>query len=1017
MHTIIKRSLSLFAPILSVPVLLVIVPLYFVPLYAEAETHITAADVANGATWMASSSPYILEESISIPSDNALTIEPGVVVEADPSIDPNYIPTVTIYGTLTMEGTSDQHIKISGMYGINLYNATATIAYTDISPATGGTGLSVARSHTTISSSTISGAYKGIYVQSGSLDISGSRIEGNTYGIWVQKYTPIFQVMNWPADKPLQVADADVGFGVSDLRASYSSTHSSASDYPTLASGNSLPPAVVTISNSSLAGNSTAAIKNTETDSAGTVQAVNNWWGNATGPVTASTSAAIVGLVAYNPWLDHDPTRLQDKPKCCSSILFLPGIESSRLYRDEKGILGTGLGWGTSANMLWEPNRNDDVRKLFLNADGSSSDKTIYSGGAIDSAWGYSVYGSFMKFLDGLVTQGNVNEWSAFGYDWRKPIAEVVAGTEKKATTTVSLIQTLTDMASRSKTGKVTIIAHSNGGLVAKYLTKVLTDMGKDNLIDSVISVAVPYLGTPEAIGGILHGDDEELADGWLLKQSVARQLGQNMSSAYSLLPSAMYFVNGVSPVITFASSTPRDMNGGSYPTNISSFNAESAFMTDSKNIRSVPDASDTESPIEGNKSLMASAGSLHNMLDLFSWPSHIARWAILGWNALTTKGISYRASNDSAGKSAQSASPAHDTIKTNMGDGTVVSRSASYDDGTTTSIDLNALKATEGKETLHGNILESVATQGVVRDLLEDSTAAAKERAIASIPGVTLGLPDESKEKTMIVVSTHSPIQPHVYDSQGNHTGEMPPPPDTEPGLWMGKEQGIPGSSFSVQWKDNETDYDTYIYLPDDGTKYSVVMNGTGVGSFTFDVDRIRGGVTLDHAEYADLPVTPMTVATTTIQFTPTDIPTPTGIPFGIASSTFMATIQPLSIDVDGDGVTDIKAVQGSTTSPTAYWESMKRACTATFDTNGSKDSGGHSGIDKSTGPNSFCKSIGSRIDHLEDLIKKGKFKKLHDFGDKIGQWLKHRRAKDMPDNDRQDVRDMFDTYVSQFE
>src|ERR1019366_8041697 len=145
---------------------------------------------------------------------------------------------------------------------------------------------------------------------------------------------------------------------------------------------------------------------------------------------------------------------------------------------------------------------------------------------------------------------------------------------------------------------------------------------------------------------------------------------------------------------------------------------------------------------------------------------------------------------------------------------------------------------------TLHGNILESVTAQKAVAGILEDSPAAVKERALMSIPGVTIGPLDYSKERTYIVVSTHSPIQPHVYDAEGNHTGEMPPPPGTEPGLCMGKEQDIPGSSFHVQWKNNETDYDTYISVPDDGTKYSVVLNGTGVGSFTFDVDRIRGGV-----------------------------------------------------------------------------------------------------------------------------------------------------------------------------
>jgi hypothetical protein len=245
-----------------------------------------------------------------------------------------------------------------------------------------------------------------------------------------------------------------------------------------------------------------------------------------------------------------------------------------------------------------------------------------------------------------------------------------------------------------------------------------------------------------------------------------------------------------------------------------------------------------------------------------------------------------------------------------------------------------------------------------------------------------------------MIVISTHSPIQPQGADAQGNHTGETVPPPGMPTDVFRTYDMQIPGSAFRVD-EHNDTDYDTYISLPDDGTKYSVVLNGTGVGSFTYDVDRIRGGVTMDHAEYADLPVTPLTVATTTIQFAPTDISTPPGVPFGIASSTFMATIQPLNIDIDGDGTPDIKAVQGSTTSPTTYWESMKKAC----------------------GKETYCKGIGSRIDRIEDLIKKGKFKRLHDFRDKIWQYLKHRRAKSLSDDDKQKIGDMFDGFISQFE
>ncbi|NDE67983.1 hypothetical protein EB052_00085, partial [bacterium] len=43
--------------------------------------------------------------------------------------------------------------------------------------------------------------------------------------------------------------------------------------------------------------------------------------------------------------------------RCCSNVLFLPGIQASRLYVDE-GKIGQSK---QSENRLWEPNRNDDA--------------------------------------------------------------------------------------------------------------------------------------------------------------------------------------------------------------------------------------------------------------------------------------------------------------------------------------------------------------------------------------------------------------------------------------------------------------------------------------------------------------------------------------------------------------------------------------------------------------------------------------------------------------------------------
>ena len=925
---------------------IIFLQLFIIPIsYAHADTHVSGL-ITTDTVWTASSSPYIFDSDVFVQPGVSLTMGPGVVATSSPGTGILYIDG----GSLFVNGTRGARVTLNNA-ALNIVNhSSAVIANADI---TFVYGMYINFSRATIATSTLRKT-RGWALEIGNsiVSVTGSRIESNWEGI---NFNPTSGQMYRPGLTP--------------------------------ATGENFGTSSFSMSGSVIVGNRYASFQNNTTVPA---DVTNNWWGTSAGPSFLPPNY-LTGTAIYDPWLTAEPPfdpinspPFQVHKPCCSNIVFIPGLEASRLYRDESGILG----FGTSTNTLWEPNRNDDVRKLFLTASGTSADLSVYSGDPIGSAWGYGIYGTFMNFLDSLVSQKKINGWQPFGYDWRKPIPEIVLGTEKKATTTVSLLDMVTGAARSSKTGKVTLIAHSNGGLVAKYLVKTLADMGKSDLVDSVISVAVPYLGTPQAIGGVLHGDDESMGRGLILKTSVARQLGQNMPSAYSLLPSTRYFSAVPGPTILFSSTTPATINSDSYPKALISSADQSAFIADTKGVRTEPSPADIDRPIKGNGSLVAAAGSVHDLLDMFTWPASISRWAVVGWNALTAKSITYRASTHDP------ALPVHDILKTNMGDGTVVARSASYQAGTTTSIDL---KKADGKNTEHANILNSTTTQGVINDLLQDTDAAAKERAIVSIPGVTLGEPDYSKEATYLVLSTHSPIQPHVYDSQGRHVGEIPPPPDTED-LYKAYDSEIPGSEFNIR-AHNDTDYDTYIYLPDDGSKYSVELRGTGVGTFTFDVDRMRVGDSFGHAEYADLPVTPLTLATTTIQITPADT-----VATSTAWTNFNSSIQPLTLDVDGDGVIDVKAqpqVSSSTVqaSPLIYLESFKNMLLTMY----------------ASAP--ATKNLVARINHLEDMFKKGKLKQVRALSESFSATLKHHSLSGLSEPDRQEILASINSFISQFE
>jgi hypothetical protein len=86
-----------------------------------------------------------------------------------------------------------------------------------------------------------------------------------------------------------------------------------------------------------------------------------------------------------------------------------------------------------------------------------------------------------------------------------------------------------------------------------------------------------------------------------ILNPSVARGLGQNMSSAYSLLPSRSYFAKVFTPSIAFASTSISGLNNGTYPKEINTYENQKAFILDYQNARKVPKDSNTDLPIKGN--------------------------------------------------------------------------------------------------------------------------------------------------------------------------------------------------------------------------------------------------------------------------------------------------------------------------------------------------------------------------------------------------------------------------------
>lgn len=568
---------------------------------------------------------------------------------------------------------------------------------------------------------------------------------------------------------------------------------------------------------------------------------------------------------------------------CNSNVLFLPGIEGSKLYT--QGLV--------SENQIWEPNSlvGHDVNDLDLT--NSSAVNGVYTKekDIIDDAYGfYGVYDAFTRQMNELVATNVINDWSPVAYDWRLDYQTLLnSGNETNdgrlyyngtnaGTTTPYIIQELKNLAATSKTGKVTIIAHSNGGLLAKVL---LMQPDISQYIDKVIFVATPQLGTPKAIGGILHGYDMGLLFPLtpFFNEADARFVGKSMPSAYSLLPSKQFFSTVTSPVVTFDQNTLPNWVA-KYGTSITSEDQLRNFMTDSSDtLRSQVLYNDTATPIVASSTLFDNSAAVHASLDNWEAPPGVQVITIAGWGLDTLSSIAYRAEPALVCKeptlvggcnqfSFVSNVVSYDPGFTNDGDGTVLDTSAQWTNNSPTTrywLNLAQLNATS---TLfkHDNIMEAHPLLSLIADVVTNATSSLPE-GISTYKPADTGIIDSH-----VNLILHSPLTLGFIDSQGNYTGATA----------TTTEFNIPGVDYErlggVQW----------LSIPKN-LAGQVVMRGVASGSFALDVEQVKGNNTVATTTFAAIPSSTSTVATLAIS--PDVSPT--------ASSTLL-------VDYDGNGTTD---------------------------------------------------------------------------------------------------------------
>ncbi|MFA7302395.1 MAG: hypothetical protein WC030_01465 [Candidatus Paceibacterota bacterium] len=600
---------------------------------------------------------------------------------------------------------------------------------------------------------------------------------------------------------------------------------------------------------------------------------------------------------------------------CTSNVLFLPGFGGSRLYYAVTPVL---------ERQVWEPDLRTDIPLLTMNADGTSK-HALYTKDIIDSLesrhalfsaivskvgkQNLEVYGEFATHMNSLVasTTFGPKQWRAYPYDWRYDVRDIVNnGTATKmpdgSIKQVYLRDVIVDMASSSPTGRVTIVAHSNGGLLAKAAAMAF---GADapRYIDRIVMVGTPQLGTPSDLGAMLHGDGQTRGLGIISSASESRAVGQATPGLYGFVPSWNYFSKVADPVVTFEEHGALSSKyAAKYGAEIDSPAALKNFLEDAANVNAQVGASDDlHVPLKLSSALLNKAAATHAVLDTWVPPWGLVVTTIAGWGQDTVKAIAYTTgskvvcntmvTDDIYYSTACANAPQlkYEPVVTKDGDETVVTASASGGGEQDLYFNMQQYEQNTGKEISHLQLFSTKPIQDVIANLLRGSNW-------LGTPYITTSKPIDSENALKLRISSHSPVNLHVTDANGKQSGVVKMP-GTD---FSAVKRDIPGSSVLVLGDEQ------YIQVPQTGT-YDVVADGHAEGPTTLKVESMHGVEAEEVATYASIP----TNDGSTAKFSVTN-----GTPTGPA------------IDLTGDGVTDFTVVSSTVgADPLTYVAYLKLA------------------------------------------------------------------------------------------
>lgn len=487
-------------------------------------------------------------------------------------------------------------------------------------------------------------------------------------------------------------------------------------------------------------------------------------------------------------------------------LILIPGIGGSEFKVTEDTFWSKEDGHGgifsyaySTGEKVWvntleaaKPGEDDYFDILRMKSDGVTPEANLNLTGELFS-------GAYQETINFFTENGyELNETLfIFPYDWRKDIS----------LTAPLLDQKINQIKEQTGSQKVDIVAHSMGGLVAR---NYISDTNRAGNVRKLITLGTPHLGSVEFLKNLRDGGCLKYPIGPFcitLAPSELKDVIQNMTSGFQLVSSQKYFefYNG---------------NGNIYP-----FPFRDDADIDSDGVKGPLDYNQTKTlltNLEHNTALFSPTETFHQLDNSLNNTNGVEVINIVGSSLPTLGQIIEKYALDILGIKI----PEKDEVLIN-GDNTVPLFSASLIDPVRNLSLLGNAKVYYTNQK-HGSLVTPGPALNLIRTLLSNNT---------ELPEGIFLEPFKLKGRQL---SVHSPVNIHVYDSNGKHTGP------TSDGDF---EVNIPGSLYDT------LDDAKFIWLPYDGI-YNIVFEATGEGSFDFKIRKFEDDINTESILYEDIPI-----------------------------------------------------------------------------------------------------------------------------------------------------------------